>query len=332
MCEKREQSGGPSDFARGPRWPRVLPITREISNARRSGRLRGLASIVPNSTISYEFRTLFPVSSQRSFLHLFSASMILSHLIEVNESKENGTSAGLYRPPESVTIAPPVKLTASPNYESAAGAISDTVIDWIAEIKKVWARGASSTMDLARVVSAAKNRLQQHYGQWSQLWKSGQKMPLSKSTADQLAVIGLRMGGLDSQTSENLPQGWNILYCLARLDRGTLEQLIQQGIVHPQLTLREAKELVAQFRGERAAVKLRKANVRERLRRFAEFVRQTVSDWESEEREWVTNELTGLIEEIGTAGGDRLQVEWIANPRTFITRFDFMTDQPNDHL
>jgi len=42
------------------------------------------------------------------------------------------------------------------------GAKSDTVSDWIGEIRKVWARGASSTMDLARVLSAAKNRLQQH--------------------------------------------------------------------------------------------------------------------------------------------------------------------------
>src|SRR6266508_3888426 len=82
---------------RTPARPACAP--HEIPKPNRSDRLRGLASIVPNSTISYEFRTLFPVSSQRSFLHLFSASMILSHLIEVNESKENGTSAGLYRPP-----------------------------------------------------------------------------------------------------------------------------------------------------------------------------------------------------------------------------------------
>jgi hypothetical protein len=114
-----------------------------------------------------------------------------------------------------------------------AGNASSLVADWIGEIKSVWARGSSSTLDLVRAVSGAKNRLQQHYGQWSRLWKSEQKMSLSKSTADQLAVIGQQMGRLDSQTSENLPRGWNILFCLAPLDRGTLEQQIQQGFIHP---------------------------------------------------------------------------------------------------
>src|SRR5207237_799661 len=90
---------------------------------------------------------------------------------------------------------------AIPNGKLFSGA--DSVAEWMGKIKKVWARGSSSTLDLARVVSAAKNRLQQHYGQWSRLWKSEHKMPFSKSTADRLATIGDRMGWLDSATSLN---------------------------------------------------------------------------------------------------------------------------------
>ena len=45
---------------------------------------------------------------------------------------------------------------------------ADPVADWMGEIKKAWARDASGTLDLPRVVSAAKNRLQRQYGQWSQ--------------------------------------------------------------------------------------------------------------------------------------------------------------------
>src|SRR6266480_920345 len=168
---------------------------------------------------------------------------------------------------------------------SAALAKSYTLTDWVVEIKKVWNRGAGSTLDLARVVAAAKIGLQRRYGQWSHLWQSGE-MPVSKSTADRLAVIGQRMGWLDSATSLNLPRGWNILYCLARLDRPTLERLIQQGVVHPELTLRAAKELVSQLRGTR--IETRKADVRQRLLRFAKFVRRTVDDWETEERELAT--------------------------------------------
>ena len=205
---------------------------------------------------------------------------------------------------------------------------TDSVSDWIGEIKKVWARGSSSTLDLARVVSAAKNRLQRHYGQWSRLWKSKQKMPLSKSTADRLATVGDRMGWMDSATSLNLPRGWNILFCLARLDRQTLEQLIEQGFIHPKLTLREAKELVARLSGKPTEARTRKANVRRWLRRSAEFVRNTVSDWEPDERELATEELTRFIDQIGAAGG--MAPMRNGNSLNFITQCNLLTDQQNN--
>jgi len=179
--------------------------------------------------------------------------------------------------------------------QNGAWVATDSVSEWIVEIRKVWRLSASSTLDLARVVSAAKHRLQQHYGQWSHLWKTEHQMPVSKRTADMLAVIGDQMGGLDSQTSANLPRGWNILYQLARLDRQTLHQLIQEGFIHPKLTLRQVKDLVAEFSGKPTAAQNRKANVRERLRRFAEFVHNTVADWEIEERESARKTLTELI-------------------------------------
>ncbi len=193
--------------------------------------------------------------------------------------------------------------TALLEYGSAAGTQSFTLIDWIVEINKVWARDAASTLDMARVVSAAKGHLRQQYGKWSQLWKSGQEMPISKSTADQLAVIGQQMGGLDSQTSENLPRGWNTLYCLARLDRGTLEQLVQQEAVHPKLTLRQARSLVARLRGTRTHARTRKASVREWLRRSAEYVSTHSPDWSEDVRELATEGLTQLIEQIATRSG-----------------------------
>ena len=203
---------------------------------------------------------------------------------------------------------------------------TDSVSEWIAEIKKVWARGSGSTLDLARVVSAAKNRLQRHYGQWSRLWKSEQKMPVSKSTADRLATVGDRMGWADSATSLNLPRGWNILYCLARLDRQTLELLIQQEFIHPKLTLREAKDLVARLKGIKPNTP--KANVRERLRRFAGFVRDTVRDWESDERELAMRTLTRLIEDIGVA--ETAVFNRDLNSSTFSTQLGLSTDRQNN--
>jgi hypothetical protein len=210
----------------------------------------------------------------------------------------------------------------------APGAESNSVTDWAVEIKRLWAKGNAATLDLARVVSAAKNRLRQHYGQWSRLWKSEQKIPISKRTANMLAVIGDQMGALDSQTSANLPRGWNILYHLARLDRRTLELLIEQGFIHSKLTLREAKALIAELTGKQTAAEQRKANVRERLRRFAEFVRDTGSDWESDERELATRTLTRLIEEIGVA--ERAIFKRDPNSSTFSTQLCLLIDQQDN--
>ena len=136
------------------------------------------------------------------------------------------------------------------------------------------------------------------------------------------------MGDLDSATSLNLPRGWNILHCLARLDRGKLEQLIHQGVVHPQLTLRQARELVAQFSGKTLRTSAARALLRARLRRFAEFVATHLPAWGALERELATEELTRLIEEIGASGVDVF--ERTGKFRTFMNQRGLLTDQPNN--
>src|SRR6266516_3594442 len=116
----------------------------------------------------------------------------------------------------------------------------DRVFDWDCKITKEWSRGACSTMELARVVSAAMNRL--HRGQWTRLWKSG-SLPFSKRKGEMLAVIGKNLCRLNAQTFAHLPWGWSILYQLAQLDRKTFEDLVEQGAIHPRLTLQDAQLL-----------------------------------------------------------------------------------------
>jgi hypothetical protein len=164
---------------------------------------------------------------------------------------------------------------------------------WADEIMRQFALGQSSTMELARSICAAKSQL--HYGQWTQMWKSG-RIPFSKRKGEMLAVIGKNLAPLDAQTSAHLPWGWNILYCLAQLNRKALEQLVEQGTIHPGLTLREARELLAQIQGR--SDKPGKSKVRQRLQRFSDFVRDTINDWQPEEREAAKIELSRLIEQI----------------------------------
>ena len=177
--------------------------------------------------------------------------------------------------------------------EPTAAADLNLTGNWAGHINEAWSRGAGSTLELARVVWVARDQLP--YGEWTRLWKLG-VLPFSKRKGEMLAAIGKNLGCVDAQTFANLPWGWSILYCLARLNRGTFELLVKKGVIHPGLTLQEARQLLTEPKGEPKS-KMRK-NVRQRLQRFADFIRNTVNDWPPGVRELVKTELTRLIEEL----------------------------------
>ena len=122
--------------------------------------------------------------------------------------------------------------------ESKAGSASAT--DWIAEIKRIWAWGPASTLELARTVAAAKNPAR--HGQWQLIWKA---LPFSRRKADMLAAIGRRLDWVNWQTFANLPIGWSTLYESSKLPRAVFEEFVRNKRIHPGLKLREAKALLA---------------------------------------------------------------------------------------
>lgn len=166
----------------------------------------------------------------------------------------------------------------------------DLVVDCIEKIRLTWSRGAHSTVELAKVLADIRGRLR--YGQWAQLWESS-RLPFSKRKGEMLVVIGERLDWLD---------GWSVLYCLALLERETLNRLIEEGSVHPKLTLQEAKELLAKFNGHSNRNKKRRPNVQHRLHLFGDFIRRTLPDWNPAERELAKRELTRLLELIDPGG------------------------------
>ena len=145
-----------------------------------------------------------------------------------------------------------------------------------------------------------------------------------------LAAIGVRLRWLKWQTFANLPLGWSTLYELSKLPRAVFEEFLRNGVIHPGLKLREAKELVARLRGKPTKTRTRKASVRHWLRRSAEFVRDTVSEWQPDERELATEQLTRLLEQIATAGGMALMRN--GNSLNLNTQCNVLTDQQHIHL
>ena len=103
-------------------------------------------------------------------------------------------------------------------------------------------------------------------------------MPFGRRKGCHLRVIGEGLGWANVRVCARLPAGSRILYHLARLDRKTLERLILEKEIRPTLKEREAKQLVAQFRGDTIKTRSIRAVLRERLRRLAEFFDANLAD------------------------------------------------------
>jgi len=176
--------------------------------------------------------------------------------------------------------------------ESRSVIAENPVADWVAQIKSIWIRDRSATIDLAKIIFAARRKL--HYGQWAQMWKCGQ-LPFSKRKGEMLALIGRGVGSLDAQNSAHLPSAWNTLYYLARLDRTVLEKLILDGTIHPALTLHEAKALAAK---SNAGSKPRKPNFRQRFKKFEAYLQANAENWPDADRNWARCELLRLADEL----------------------------------
>src|SRR5437667_725464 len=175
---------------------------------------------------------------------------------------------------------------------------STSADDWIEEIKKVWARGPASTLELARLICVIRKQLPR--GQWAALWRSGE-MPFGLRKGYHLRVIGAGLGWANVRVCARLPAGSRILYHLARLDRKTLERLIEEEAIRPALKEREARELVAQFRGDTIKTRSIRAVLRERLRRLAEFFAANLDDLCAEDMDLAEAQLTRVLQQIGAA-------------------------------
>jgi hypothetical protein len=185
------------------------------------------------------------------------------------------------------------------------------VLDWGSEILRVWGKG-DNTLELAGVVRAARQRLRR--GQWTELWRST-SMPFCKRKAQMLVVIHCGLHWLEgsAQISARLPRTWNTLYYLAQLERTNLEQLVQEGVVHPQLKLEEAKDLVGRGRNGRPVTKSKYPPVLRRLEKLANFVDSTLDEWSPGQLVLAKDNLEGILGKIASREQSRQIAETTAS-------------------
>ncbi|HVR37037.1 MAG TPA: hypothetical protein VMS21_14430 [Methylomirabilota bacterium] len=176
---------------------------------------------------------------------------------------------------------------------------ADATEDFAIRIRQLWSRGSGHTLELAMAVRTARRQLR--HGQWAALFHSG-RMPFSKRQADRLVGIA-RLGWLNGTSLSHLPRSLTSLHCLSRLNRAVLEDLTAQGQVHPALSLREVRELVARFNGQPRSIQSAGRGVRQRVERFRKFVLGNCADWSPGQRQWTRDELLLLAHQLETSNG-----------------------------
>jgi hypothetical protein len=183
------------------------------------------------------------------------------------------------------------------------GSVSADYSRWISRISAACRDGVASTFDLARVMAEFRAALRR--GGWARLWENqklgkGQALPFRPRKAEMLVVIGKRLSWVNPQSFARLPVGWSILYTLARLNRGAFEQCLESGAIDPDITLSEAKALVARLCRRSSACELRQTSVTRRLIRFRDYVQRTLDSWSSEERKLANVVFAELLDQLQT--------------------------------
>jgi hypothetical protein len=166
---------------------------------------------------------------------------------------------------------------------------------WIDKISRAWARGPENTLALARLLHQARHSMK--HGQWSRLWRSP-RLPFSKRKAEMLVTVSEVWGELTAKNAARLPAAWNTLYHIAQLGQTFAEELIGEGRIHPRLLLREARELVAEYKPEKVLKSRASSPIKRRLDHFSNFVLTHAANWSSAECQLVRAELKRLLKAV----------------------------------
>ncbi|MCI0541505.1 MAG: hypothetical protein L0Z50_40420, partial [Verrucomicrobiales bacterium] len=191
-----------------------------------------------------------------------------------------------------------VAVPAEQQYRGAQEVSFRSPADWVAESKTVFAHGRASTFELAKVVYAAKRRLP--FGDWAALCRSGQ-LPFARRKGYELVAVGKGLGNLNVHDRARLPSALKALYHLARLDRRVLADFIIQRVIHPALTVKQAKDLLVS-RTPKSQDKSKDFPIKRWLARLRKQVQTRLPGLSESGREMAASALQQLAQEITTYG------------------------------
>jgi hypothetical protein len=216
-------------------------------------------------------------------------------------------SIGAVTPPSATQIETQVAPAPSKNPLSqpdAAGTVAQpppeadlAVKGWIEEINQAAGGRVGWVIQTGECFTKAKADLGRR--RWGLLFGPG-GVKFSQRRAEMFMAIVRCPVLTDPKTFSNLPGCWTVLHALSKVPVEVLTQAIGSGLVHPEMTLQEARELAKAHRvgatGPAPEQGDKDFDIDQRLNRLDSYLRREAARWPLEHRP----ELAAALREVAT--------------------------------
>jgi hypothetical protein len=172
----------------------------------------------------------------------------------------------------------------------------EDVAGWVDIISKSIGNAAGWMIQTGDELTKAKKAL--GHGRWLEMFKPG-RLGFSERTAQMLMAIARHPSLRKAQNLSHLPPSTTALCELAHGDSQVVQQGIDEGEIHPEMTAKEAKAFVLKHKG--AVAKARRAPVfdpAKRLARLTRVIEKEVFFWPKEQVNVLVAGLQQLAQQI----------------------------------
>lgn len=174
---------------------------------------------------------------------------------------------------------------------------------WAEKINNAFGFSTGWIIKAGELLAQAKKQL--GHGQWSSLFQPGM-LKFGLRTAEMLMEIARHPSFRESKNFSSLPNAWSTLHALRKLPVELVEQAIADGVIHSEMKLAEAQQLVRtveagteQPQRRRALLEFNPARERKRL---IDSLRLQAARWPSQYRKELAEVLQATALELLNQG------------------------------
>jgi hypothetical protein len=166
---------------------------------------------------------------------------------------------------------------------------------WVTRLTPAYGNNVQAVFKMGKVLRDAREELKP-LRHWTKFLKDD-ALPFGARKAQNLIRIYANLGALPAQTIARLPVGWAILYVLTVLNPDEITSLIEQGEIHPRLTLAEARLLT----GKTVPKEPRLLGALEWALKVEDQAAEHLSEWEELQKGQAAEKLLQVVKRLQSA-------------------------------